>query len=60
MQCLPQRGRGKPIWGICAEGAYSTAYAIASACDRITGAAHRRRRLDRRLITMLAVLQSPR
>nr|WP_246521961.1 S49 family peptidase [Neoroseomonas terrae] len=30
------RGRGKPIWGICAEGAYSAAYAIASACDRIT------------------------
>lgn len=30
------RGRGKPIWGICAEGAYSAAYAIASACDRVT------------------------
>lgn len=29
------RGRGKPIWGICAEGAYSAAYAIASACDRV-------------------------
>lgn len=26
----------KPVWGICAEGAYSAAYAIASACDRIT------------------------
>jgi ClpP class serine protease len=30
------RGRGKPIWGICAEAAYSAAYAIASACDRVT------------------------
>lgn len=30
------RGRGKPIWGICAENAYSAAYAVASACDRIT------------------------
>lgn len=30
------RGRGKPIWGICAESAYSAAYALASACDRIT------------------------
>lgn len=26
----------KPIWGICAEAAYSAAYALASACDRIT------------------------
>ncbi len=26
----------KPIWAICAEDAYSAAYAIASACDHIT------------------------
>lgn len=31
-----QRGKGKPIWAICAEVAYSAAYAIASACDRVT------------------------
>jgi ClpP class serine protease len=30
------RGRGKPIWAICAENAYSAAYALASACDRVT------------------------
>jgi len=29
------RGK-KPIWAILAEGAYSAAYALASACDRIT------------------------
>lgn len=26
----------KPLWGICDQDAYSAAYAIASACDRIT------------------------
>lgn len=26
----------KPIWGICGDSAYSAAYAIASACDRVT------------------------
>lgn len=30
------RGQGKPMWAICAENAYSSAYAIASACDRVT------------------------
>lgn len=30
------RGRGKPIWAICAEHAFSAAYAIASAADRVT------------------------
>lgn len=29
------RGR-KPIWGICGDHAFSAAYALASACDRIT------------------------
>lgn len=31
------RARGtKPIWAICADHAYSAAYALASACDRVT------------------------